>query len=154
MLSKKQFIALVKNAPLISIDLIIRNGKGHILLGKRKNNPAKGFYFVPGGRIFKNESLTSALSRLLSEELHLTVADFDDIRQFKVYEHFYKNENVYNIAGMDTHYIVIAHSLKLKNENILPTNVEDQQHSGYIWMPVNELMENKNVHDNTKLFFK
>ena len=48
------FKTIVKHTPLISIDLIIRNDKGEALLGQRLNRPAKNYWFVPGGRIFKD----------------------------------------------------------------------------------------------------
>jgi colanic acid biosynthesis protein WcaH len=56
MLSLSHFKDLIENAPLVSIDLIVRQREG-ILLGKRVNRPAQGFWFVPGGRVYKNESL-------------------------------------------------------------------------------------------------
>lgn len=52
MLEKEIYKTVVRNTPLASIDLcIVCNEK--ILLGKRKNDPLKGFFFTPGGRILK-----------------------------------------------------------------------------------------------------
>ncbi len=47
------FLKVIDAAPLVTIDLIIRNPKSDVLLGKRLNRPAQGFWFVPGGRIRK-----------------------------------------------------------------------------------------------------
>ena len=47
-LKKEEFLETIKNTPLVAIDLIIENDSGEILLGKRNNNPAKNFWFVPG----------------------------------------------------------------------------------------------------------
>ena len=58
-LNKSDFSNVIKNTPMISIDLCVIKNKS-ILLGERINPPAKKFYFVPGGRIFKNESLKDA----------------------------------------------------------------------------------------------
>ena len=58
-LDKKDFSELIKKAPLIAIDLCIVH-KRCILLGKRINNPAKNFFFVPGGRVLKNEKIKNA----------------------------------------------------------------------------------------------
>jgi hypothetical protein len=41
-------------APLVSIDLIIRDNADRVLLGLRNNEPAKGYFFVPGGIILKD----------------------------------------------------------------------------------------------------
>lgn len=47
-LSPEQFLTVIDNAPLVSIDLIIRNPSRAILMGRRINEPAKGAWFVPG----------------------------------------------------------------------------------------------------------
>jgi len=53
-LGREEFLEVVERAPLVSIDLIVRRGDGLVLLGRRTNEPAKDFWFVPGGRIYKN----------------------------------------------------------------------------------------------------
>jgi colanic acid biosynthesis protein WcaH len=63
-LNKEEFIEVLDRTPLIAIDLIIKDEKNRILLGKRTNEPAKGMWFVPGGRIFKNESIEEAFKRI------------------------------------------------------------------------------------------
>ncbi len=52
-LNDSLFKTIVANTPLISIDLIIQNSQKKILLGKRINRPAQGYWFVPGGRVRK-----------------------------------------------------------------------------------------------------
>ena len=64
--SRVDLIEVIKHTPLVSIDLIVRNGKDQILVGLRTNEPAKGFWFVPGGRILKNERITEAFKRSFS----------------------------------------------------------------------------------------
>lgn len=68
-LDQATFLNIVRDTPLVSIDLIIRNDQGAILLGQRCNKPAQGYWFVPGGRVLKNESLAQAFQRLCHEEL-------------------------------------------------------------------------------------
>jgi colanic acid biosynthesis protein WcaH len=63
MLSKQNFKQLVELGPLISIDLVLLNQANQVLVGLRKNAPAKNFWFVPGGRVFKNELLAQAFDR-------------------------------------------------------------------------------------------
>jgi colanic acid biosynthesis protein WcaH len=77
-LNDADFHTLVRLAPLISIDFIIRNPRWEILLGLRNNAPAKGSYFVPGGIILKNERLADAFKRILKRETNFdaTKADF------------------------------------------------------------------------------
>ena len=52
MLDSKNFKIIIENTPLVSIDLCIVCDS-QILLGKRENEPLKGVWFTPGGRIFK-----------------------------------------------------------------------------------------------------
>jgi colanic acid biosynthesis protein WcaH len=78
-LSHAELDTVIRFAPLIAIDLIIRNARGEVLLGLRKNEPAKGRYFVPGGMILKNERLADAFARLVKTETD-HAARFDDAR--------------------------------------------------------------------------
>jgi colanic acid biosynthesis protein WcaH len=79
MLDISTFRAVVKNAPLISIDLcIIYNGQ--ILLGYRNNEPLKATWFTPGGRILKNEAYFDCLRRVARSELGLTDEDAKQAR--------------------------------------------------------------------------
>lgn len=48
-LRQEDFAAVVRTTPLISLDFIVENGQGEILLGQRLNRPAQGYWFVPGG---------------------------------------------------------------------------------------------------------
>jgi colanic acid biosynthesis protein WcaH len=127
LLSKDTFSSVIENTPLISIDLIVENDKSQILLGNRVNEPALGYWFVPGGRIFKDESLDDAFQRTVKEELGLNIERKDSIFD-KTYEHFYEN-NVFN-NKFSTHYIVLAHKIK-----------------------IDELLQDKNVHKYTKDYF-
>lgn len=57
--------------PLASIDILAVH-KGRLLLMKRVNEPGKGVWFVPGGRIRYGETLKEAVLRELEEETGLT----------------------------------------------------------------------------------
>src|SRR5690606_28466627 len=71
LLSQEDIATVVRSTPLISIDLIVEHERGEFLLGKRTNRPAQGFWFVPGGRVQKDETLTDAFERLTLAELGL-----------------------------------------------------------------------------------
>ena len=72
MLSRDAFQNVIRSTPLVSIDLVVRDPQGYVLLGKRVNRPAQGYWFVPGGRIEKNESVQDAFMRLLRGELGIS----------------------------------------------------------------------------------
>ncbi len=140
------FKCIIKNTPLVAIDLIIRNQEGKILLGLRKNRPAKGYYFVPGGRIFKNETLDEAFRNISKNEIGVEL-ERKQARFLGVYEHIYEDNFFGNEFG--THYIVLAHIIDIDFELELP----DEQHSDYIWLPPEEILKSKRVHQYTKNYF-
>ena len=72
-LDRESFLEVVRLTPLISIDLVVRDPRGCLLLGLRNNRPAKDCWFVPGGRICKDERLDEAFRRIAHEELGLAL---------------------------------------------------------------------------------
>jgi colanic acid biosynthesis protein WcaH len=73
-LNKQEFTEVIDRTPLVSIDLVVENEKGEKLFGLRTNRPAKDYWFVPGGRILKNEKLDDAFSRLTLNELGVEIS--------------------------------------------------------------------------------
>ncbi len=56
-----------------AVDAIIEDGKGNIVLIKRKYPPFKDYYALPGGAIEKGEKTKDALIREVKEETNLTI---------------------------------------------------------------------------------
>lgn len=154
-LEKKDFENIVLNTPLISIDLCILD-KRKILLGKRNNFPAKNFYFVPGGRIRKNEKLDFALSRILEDEIgHKFIDNNIEKKLIGIYEHFY-NDNFLGNYKFTTHYIVLAFLITFDQiEKILDVPSHKDQHSKYIWYDLeNKHTKDIEIHKYTTAYFK
>jgi len=145
-LEKEAFTTIIKNTPLISMDIIVKNDSNQVLLGKRVNEPAKDFWFVPGGRIFKDESLDNGFSRTIKEELGILISR-SEASFYGLYEHFY-DENVFD-NSFTTHYIVLAHEIKI---NELPKL--NNQHSHYKWFSIEELLDSDDVHKYAKEYFQ
>lgn len=146
MLSKELFKKVIASTPLLSIDLIVRNTAGSILLGRRINRPAKNFWFVPGGRVLKDETLEDAFIRLIKVELGLD----DVISNFKgVYQHFYKDN--FSEESFTTHYIVLAYEITVNCEL---ASLPVEQHSDYKWFSISELLNNDEVHIHSKWYFQ
>ncbi|MBT7167878.1 MAG: NUDIX domain-containing protein, partial [Porticoccaceae bacterium] len=90
MLDAQTFKTVIENTPLVSIDLcLICNGQ--ILLGKRRNEPLKGRWFTPGGRIHKNETWQDALLRIAEVELGLGDTAVESFSLMGMWDHFYNN---------------------------------------------------------------
>jgi colanic acid biosynthesis protein WcaH len=143
-LPDETFKSVIQHTPLISIDLIVRNEKGEVLLGKRVNAPAKGNWFVPGGRVRKNETLDDAFVRLVREELGIESGiTRADARFLGVFEHFY-DDCVFG-DDISTHYIVLAFYFKLKGKILI-----NSQHESYEWLSKNS---KKSIHENCFIYF-
>ena len=56
--------------PIACIDLLVVHD-GRLLLMLRNNEPGKGVWFTPGGRILRGESLEEAVTRVLTKETGL-----------------------------------------------------------------------------------
>ena len=68
-LEREDFRTAVRLSPLVSIDLVVRDAAGRVLLGWRNNRPAQHCWFVPGGSIRKQETLDAAFRRISHGEL-------------------------------------------------------------------------------------
>ncbi len=148
-MDEAEFEAVVRLTPLVSIDLIVRSPDGKVLLGHRINEPAKGFYFAPGGRVSKNETLDAAFRRISREELGIE-GDIRSSRFMGVYEHFYPTNRMQK-PGFGTHYIVLAYELTLP---LAIDKLPKDQHGEYAWMSIAEVLSSPKVHENTKAYFR
>ncbi|TKX62978.1 NUDIX domain-containing protein [Halorubrum sp. ASP1] len=103
----EEWETIVDNVPIVSVDLVVECPEG-IVLGKRSNKPAKGKWFVPGGRVRKGESLEDAVHRVSMEELGVNVEICEKLGAF---DHFYETSEV----GGEKHYV--AHGFRVWTEN-------------------------------------
>lgn len=148
-LSDAEFIRAIDAVPLVSIDLIVRNPAGEVLLGHRNNAPAAGFWFTPGGRVRKGERLADAFARLAQGELGLSLA-LPQARLLGAYEHLYP-DNVFGIAGIGTHYVVLGYELALATDAEVRAC---SQHASLRWWGLEALLASPEVHDNVKAYFR
>ncbi len=146
-LNESTFKTIVASTPLVSMDLIVRNSSGQVLLGLRSNRPAQGYWFVPGGRICKDETFEQAFLRLtqveIGQQIELSQATF-----LGPYQHLYAD----NFSGekFSTHYVVLGYQLEC---DISLDDLPVEQHQNYQWWNVNELLASDLVHRNTKAYF-
>jgi colanic acid biosynthesis protein WcaH len=144
-LSADVFKAVVKATPLVAIDLIVRDSHGRLLFGLRKNAPAKGSWFVPGGRIRKGESFAMAFERLTKEELGVSFSFM--LAQFLgTYEHFYADD-FEGDKSSSTHYVVLAYAIDII-DTTLP--VLDAQHHDCRWVSPEICITDPSIHTNCK----
>ncbi|WP_210396905.1 GDP-mannose mannosyl hydrolase [Motiliproteus sediminis] len=148
MADRADFLQIIDATPLVSIDLVVRAADGRVLLGQRNNRPAQGYWFVPGGRIRKNETRAEALKRISLTELGVELA-LDQGRLLGIYDHIYP-DNYYAEAGINTHYVVLAYGFELAGGVVLK---RDEQHAAFRWWNEAELLADRAVHPNTQAYF-
>lgn len=132
----------------MSIDLIVRDPSDRVLVGWRVNRPARGWWFVPGGRVYKDERIADAFARITAAELG-RATELREARFVGVFEHLYE-DNGLDVEGVTTHYVVLAYELRLSEALRLP----DAQHSDYRWLDVDAMLGDATVHANTRAYFE
>lgn len=147
-LNDQDFRKVIASTPLISIDLIIRDLSGLVLLGERSNSPARGYWFVPGGRIYKNETISEALNRISLSEVGIHI-NVEDCQLKGVFEHFY--EDGFYGEFDSTHYVVLGFETTISPEML---SAPLQQHSAYKWFCELEIAKSCGVHQFTKQYFQ
>lgn len=146
MLETAIFKSIVKNSPLVSIDLcLIHNGK--ILLGKRTNEPLKGRWFTPGGRILKNEPWQECMRRVAYSELGLAIEDLPSFTLMGIWDHFYENSVM--DENISTHYVNLSHYCILEER---PSLFIDQQHDDLKWFDLDEVAGKNNFHEYMQIY--
>ena len=147
-LDHKTYYEVIKHTQLVSTDIyFFHNSK--LFLGKRVNEPAKGWLFTPGCRVYKNETLDETCVRLGKEELGINISA-KDCTFLGVYDHIYANNFKDNKFG--THYVNIAYMYMLSDEQ--KDNIKtDDQHTHVEWVHVSNINSHNQIHDLVKKTF-
>ena len=140
MLDSKNFKIIIENAPLVSIDLCIICDS-QVLLGKRNNEPLRGVWFTPGGRILKNEAWQDALLRIAEVELGLTDIAVEDFSLMGMWDHFYSNSAL--DQNTSTHYVNLPHYAEFKSK---PQLALDDQHGECKWFDLSVVSNDDKFH--------
>jgi|TARA_R110001583_G_scaffold179067_1_gene335563 colanic acid biosynthesis protein WcaH len=146
-LKKEDFRCLVQHGVLFSIDLVVRDNQNRILVGERINRPAQGYWFVPGGRVYKNESLTNAFERICLSELGQAFR-YQETMPLGLYDHFY-DDSVFG-DEITTHYINAPYLIELSETDTL--NLPSEQHRHYRWVKIEDLACDDSIHRYSKVF--
>jgi colanic acid biosynthesis protein WcaH len=140
MLDVQNFKTVIENTPLVSIDLCLVCD-GQVLLGKRTNEPLKGEWFTPGGRIHKNETWQDALLRIAEAELGLSGISVEDFSLMGVWDHFYNNSAL--DQDISTHYVNLPHYAAFESK---PQITIDDQHGEFKWFDLSVVSNDQKFH--------
>jgi colanic acid biosynthesis protein WcaH len=115
----EEYETIVRHVPIVSVDLLVHHDGG-LVLGKRRNAPAKGKWFVPGGTVLKGDTRRQAVHRVAKEELGSDVIIDGELG---TYDHFYDTAEV---DGSDSkQYLATAYIVTPIQDEISP----DDQHT-------------------------
>jgi len=78
------YAQIVRLMPIPCVDLLVKDEDGSVLLIKRANEPAKGQWWFPGGRVHFLETREQAAKRKLKEECGLEAFQMKEIGTYDV----------------------------------------------------------------------
>jgi len=125
-IEQSKYNEILKIMPITCVDVcIVKDNK--IFLAKRNNEPCKGQFYIPGGRVIKNEELKDTAHRKALEETGL---DCYILKMINVETTIYTT----GINQIPTHNINICFKATIKTGNI----VLNSENSEYIWVTKEE----------------
>lgn len=130
------FKGAVEYYPIVSINIVLEHARLGYLWVLRKNEPAKGEWWVPGGRVMNGETLAEAAHIVLRNETGLT-AELVGVAPSPQEEIFHTKDfrgnewkTRYNPETKRVHYLGFAAYMKLYTE---PQVSLDGQSQEYRW---------------------
>lgn len=123
MLDKELYTKILASVPVLTVDLIVEDYLGRYLLVRPNNEPLKGEYYVPGGRVMLMETVQAAVKRKLLEETGLISGNIT----FEGYSDDFFNKNEFGLLGIHTV------SLVFRCKELRGNVVLDNQSSDSFW---------------------
>ena len=117
---------IIHALPILCVDLLIKNSDGKYLLHLRDNEPLKNEWWVPGGRVYKEEKIYCAASRKCKEELGLVITNWKVVG---IYEDTY-DRNSFNTPTIFHGVSIVLTASKDVDENEI---ILDEQSSKWAY---------------------
>jgi ADP-ribose pyrophosphatase YjhB (NUDIX family) len=133
---------LYPDQPVVGVGAVIIFG-GKILLEKRKNEPSKGKWTIPGGLVEVGESLEHAVVREAKEE---TCLDVENPRLIDVVD----NVDLDKKGKVKYHFVIVDYLVSVKSGTWLQaaSDAEDLR-----WVPFDEV-EEYDLTQSFRVFFR
>lgn len=150
-LSSNDLRTAIGLVPLVSLDLVISDTLGRVLVGFRLNSPARGTWFTPGGRIRKGEGLGAAMLRIAMVELGMPKEGASVVVQrallMGAWDHFYPDAAF--SPTVNTHYVNLPYAASLSEAEVNALNLPvGEQHGHWQWLPLAQAADT--VHEHVK----
>lgn len=131
-LAEEDFKNIYSKVPRLCIDLVIKNEEG-ILLQLRKNEPYKDMWNLPGGTLYKGETVFDATKRIAKSETGLDV----ELKNTLGYAEYLKEERfglevhsvsiILEVDVLGGEFIFDENTIELKYFKDLPENLVKEQ---------------------------
>ena len=132
---KKAWLTAPYPVKHVAVDAVVEQG-GHILVVKRKAEPGKGLWAIPGGHLNEYEKLEDGAIRELREETKIKVPD-PVLRGSIVASHTFDDP----YRSMIGRVITQAFHIKLKGDTTLPKIKGSDDAEKAVWLPITEMKE-------------
>ena len=87
-LERSTYEEIVRKTVVCCVDIALRNAEGNYLVLRRGTHPAKGYWWLPGGRLLKGETFFAGAVRKAAQEAG--VADATPIKTLGVWNTFFE----------------------------------------------------------------
>ena len=132
---------LYPDQPIVGVGAVIVS-EGKILLEKRKNEPSRGKWTIPGGLVDLGESIEQAVIRETKEE---TCLDVENPRLIDVVD----NVDLDKAGKVKYHFVIVDYVVKIKGGAVeAASDAEDLR-----WVPLGEV-EAYDLTRSFRLFFR
>lgn len=135
---------LYPDQPIVGVGAVIID-KGKILLEKRKNEPGRGKWSIPGGLVDLGETLEHAVVREMEEETCLKCEENKIPLLLDVVDNIDLDEN----GRIKYHFVIVDYSVKVKGSEFkVASDAEDLR-----WVLLGEV-EDYDLTSSFRLFFR
>ena len=129
MINQELYSKIHSLLPILCIDILIHID-GAFLAVLRTVEPMKHMWSLPGGRLFRDESIPQAIRRICSEEVGLDILE----AEFLGYENTVFDADPFG-HGEGTHTVNLVFTAKALGKKIRL----DPTHSTYRWVPCKDI---------------
>ena len=105
----------------------IKNGRGELLVARRKKEPAKDTLDLPGGFVDMSENGEEAIVREIKEETNLEITEL---------KYLFSLPNIYRYSGMDIHTLDLFFETTVENCEYMSANDDVSE---LLFLPLHEV---------------
>lgn len=125
MIPEQLYRDILRQLPLLCVDIIVQAQDGRYLLVRRRNEPLMGDFWVIGGRVLHQEKVEDAVCRKLKEEAGLEPKSLEFAGYYQ--DVFDRNSFESGIA-----YHTLSLVFRVRVDEISAVTL-DSQSSDYVW---------------------